>query len=110
MAGFRIGLPLFLLGLIEVKAANIKGLTYYDALTMAVTYFNKETDEKNSFWFTAAEPPPDWNTSREPYHVSFTAKETDCLTAENITPVTCAFKKNGSDTTGLDEFRGPFQH
>ncbi|XP_036595501.1 cathelicidin antimicrobial peptide-like [Trichosurus vulpecula] len=97
MASFRIVLPLLLLGLIKVKATNNQGLTYFDALTIAVTYFNEETNETNSFWLTAAEPQPHWNnTSREPHYLSFTAKETDCRTTENITPITCAFKKNGA--------------
>ncbi|XP_072455563.1 cathelicidin antimicrobial peptide-like [Notamacropus eugenii] len=104
MTDFRIMLPLLFLGLIEVKATNNQGLSYFDALTIAVTYFNEETNETNSFWLTAAEPQPHWNnTSREPHYLSFTAKETNCQTTENLTPITCAFKKNGQVGRGILE-------
>ncbi|XP_043824032.1 antibacterial peptide PMAP-23-like [Dromiciops gliroides] len=98
MASFKIVLPLLFLGLIEAKAIQNQGLTYFDALTIAVTSYNEKTDEKNSFWFTAAEAQPKWdNHSRKPHYLSFTVKETTCLTTENITPVACDFKENGKE-------------
>ncbi|XP_074055123.1 cathelicidin-1-like [Macrotis lagotis] len=115
MSGFRIVLALLLLGQIEVKAKNYQGLTYFDAWTTVVTYFSEQTGEKNSYWLTGAEEYMETEDqrgedkrSRESHYLSFTIKETNCLTTENITPIMCAFKNNGFDTTRLDELPGLF--
>ncbi|KAM9094430.1 antibacterial peptide PMAP-23-like [Sarcophilus harrisii] len=99
MASFKIVLPLLLLSLIEVKASNDQeGLTYIDALTIAVTYVNENSEDKNAYWLNGHELQPQWNnTSREPHYLSFIVKETNCLTTQTLTPIACAFKENGKE-------------
>ncbi|XP_007499740.2 antimicrobial protein CAP18-like [Monodelphis domestica] len=98
MASFRILLPLLLLGLMEVKATEVRGLSYYDALTIAMSHFNSKCDEKNAYWITAITPQLKWDRkSKEPHRMGFAIQETECLKGETRTPSKCAFKKDGEE-------------
>ncbi|XP_007500116.1 antibacterial peptide PMAP-36-like [Monodelphis domestica] len=96
MASFRILLPLLLLGLIEIKAAEISGLSYQDALKVAMSHFNKNSEEKNSYWITATEAQTKWDSeSKEPQHLGFTVQETECLKTETNPLIECTIKTDG---------------
>ncbi|XP_044533086.1 antibacterial peptide PMAP-36-like [Gracilinanus agilis] len=98
MASFRILLPLLLLGLIEVKATEVRGLSYFDALTIAMSYFNGKSEEKNAYWISAIEPQLKWDDkSKEPHYMGFTIQETECLKTETRTPSRCDLKKDGKE-------------
>uniref|UniRef100_A0A5F8GUW0 Retinoic acid receptor responder protein 2 n=1 Tax=Monodelphis domestica TaxID=13616 RepID=A0A5F8GUW0_MONDO len=96
MASFRFLLPLLLLGLIEIKAAEISGLSYQDALKVAMSHFHRKSEVKNSYWITATEAQTKWDRkSKEPHHLGFTVQETECLKTETHTLSKCTIKKDG---------------
>uniref|UniRef100_A0A8D0H531 Vipericidin n=1 Tax=Sphenodon punctatus TaxID=8508 RepID=A0A8D0H531_SPHPU len=71
-------------------------LSYEEAVSLAVDFYNQRPNGARVFRLLKAEPQPGWDmTSQSRQELNFTVQETECLASENRRVEECDFKENG---------------